>query len=61
VGEFPHLGSFNLGIWISKVKLQGAQSGWSQQTLIAQASAALEGAALTWLHTVGEDIMFKFN
>jgi hypothetical protein len=43
-----------------KVKLQGAQLGWNQCTLIVQASAVLEGAA-TWLHTTGKDVMFKFN
>lgn len=48
-------------LWISKVKLRGAQFEWNQRTLIAQASAALDGAAATWLHTAGEEVMFRFD
>lgn len=51
----------NVHLWISKVKLWGAQSGWNQWTLIAQACMALKGTAATWLHTTGEEVMFKFN
>jgi hypothetical protein len=48
-------------LWIEKVKLWGAQAGWNPATLLAQASATLEGAAALWLHTVEPEMMFQFD
>lgn len=48
-------------LWIEKVKLRGAQAGWDSATLLAQASAALEGAAALWLHTAEPEAMFQFD
>jgi hypothetical protein len=51
----------DIQLWIKKVKLQGAQAGWNPATLLAQASAMLEGAAALWLHTAEPETMFQFN
>jgi hypothetical protein len=52
-GEDVHL-------WLLKAKLRGAQLGWNKTTLLAQTTAALEGAASVWLHTAPPEVMFKF-
>jgi hypothetical protein len=51
----------NVQLWIKKVKLHGTQSGWDTATLLAQASAALEGTAALWLHTTSPEVMFQFK
>ncbi len=48
-------------LWISQVELRGAQAGWDETTLMAQASAALEGPAALWLHTAEPDVLFRFD
>jgi hypothetical protein len=48
-------------LWLEKVKLRGAQASWDTATLLAQASAALEGAAALWLHTAAPEVMFRFD
>jgi hypothetical protein len=48
-------------LWIEKVKLRGAQAGWNPATLLVQALAMLEGAAVLWLHTVEPEMMFQFD
>jgi len=50
----------DMHLWLSKAKLHRAQSGWNKTTLLAQTTAALKGAASTWLHTAPPKVMFRF-
>ncbi|ELR17281.1 uncharacterized protein ACA1_060080 [Acanthamoeba castellanii str. Neff] len=56
-----HTKGEDVQLWIKKVKLRGTQVGWDSATLLAQASATLEGATALWLHTAELEAMFQFN
>ncbi|ELR23827.1 uncharacterized protein ACA1_335440, partial [Acanthamoeba castellanii str. Neff] len=56
-----HTKGEDVQLWIEKVKLRGAQVGWDSATVLAQASAALEGAMVLWLHMVEPEVMFQFD